>query len=236
MNAALQQWLLNLAVDFPVPLRLLPPLLDGDDRQSHALNVKSIRGVTLRTVVARLIELAESGLIIFTGETGFGKIAPAGVVSLMNRPGAEREVSFELTAAGGMVWETSAQPRWHEMEGGSAIASSEDGGLMQWDWTRFSQCRDRLMAVLGWFPMVEHGAQIDHGTVRWEFHSEYQVRYWKRLPNVYVVSFRSWSAGDPLPQWKPRGAEPEWFTTWTIARSSWYLHPWEMAGWPVVEA
>jgi hypothetical protein len=226
----LQQWLLNLALDFPVPLRLLPPLLNGDDRQGHALNVRSFRGVMLETVIAELVKLSENGLVAFMCDGGFDRVAPAEVVSRMNAPEVWRDISFELTEAGGRAWETSAQPRWRDMDYGSAV-SCKDGDLEGWNWTWFSQSRERLMAVLGWFPVLENG-RIDLGRIAWKLHAEYPVRYWKRLPDVHVVTFRSGSTGESLPASSPRETELEWFTTWRIARSNWYRHPWEMPGWP----
>jgi hypothetical protein len=53
MNPVLQQWLLNLAIDFPVPVRLLPPVLNARDSEATALNVKSLRGFTLEDGVSR---------------------------------------------------------------------------------------------------------------------------------------------------------------------------------------
>jgi len=129
MNAVLQHWLLNLAVDFAVPLKFLPPLLDGDDREPHALNVKSLRGVSLCEGVAHLVELAENGLIAFTRVGGLETLAPPTVLPLLKNPAAEREISFELTDHGGRAWESACEPRWHDMADGSAVVISEAAHL-----------------------------------------------------------------------------------------------------------
>jgi len=232
MNPVLQHWLLNLAVDFAVPLKFLPPVLDGDDREPHALNVKSLRGISLCEGVAHLVELAENGLIAFTRVGGLETLAPPTVLPLLKNPAAEREISFELTDDGGRAWERASGPRWHDMADGSAVVISEAAQLYQWKWTWFSQDREQLMAVLGWYPMLQN-EQIDLTTVKWELHAEYQVKYWKRLSNVHVVSFRSYSHSESMPAWR-RGVEPEWFTDWRNSRDNWYRKPWNMEGWPPV--
>jgi len=230
MNAILQQWLLNLALDFAVPLKLLVPVLDGDDREATALNARSLRGISLRQGLAYLVELADRGLVTFKRNGNPEILTPSTVVSLLNNPGAEQEISFELTDDGGRAWESAASPRWHHMADGSALFSSEEADLFRWEWTWFSQDRQQLMAVLGWYPAVQQ-EQIDLSTVNWELHAEYQVKYWKRLSNVHVVTFRSRSASDSLPPWS-RGIEPGWFTDWRISRHNWYRKPWDMEGWP----
>ena len=124
-----------------------------------------------------------------------------------------------------------AVPRWDEMDDGEAIPCDENGKIVGWDWTFFSQSRERLMAVLGWFPQIQNGEQIDLDTVTWRFAADYQVKYWKRLPNVHVVRFRTTLTDPRQTNWN-FGVDPEWFRTWDDARSNWYRHPWEMEGWP----
>ena len=233
MNAVLQQWLLNLAIDFPVPFRYVPPLLNGNDDEAHTLNVKSLPGFTLNEGVRALVELAENGLLLFTSlseEGGSRIVAPSAVPSIADH-GVKAKLWFKLTQAGGRAWESAAEPRWHDLDDASGIPSDHSGSPAGWDWTWFSQNRDRLMAVLGWYQMFGHDEQIDLGTVTWRLAKHYRIKYWKRLPNVHVVTFRSLRVGEYMPVWK-RGVAPEWFSAWRIARSAWYRRPWEMEGWP----
>ena len=229
MDAVLQQWILNLATDFAVPLKLLPEVLDGDDGQAQALNVKSLRGISPIEGFELLTELADKGLVRL--KRGSDTLIPSNARRLLKTPGGEREVSFELTEDGGREWERVAAPDWRQMDEGSGIVAAEDDQATLRDWTWFSQDRDRLMAVLGWYPMVQD-EQIDVATIRWEIHSEYEVKYWKRLSNVHVVNFRSSSQREPIRRWVPRGVEPQWFTAWRISRDNWYRKPWDMEGWP----
>ena len=233
MNPVLQQWLLNLAIDFPVPLRLLAPVLNGRDSEATALNVKSLRGFTLEDGMSRLVELAETGFVEFTHTTEQGNsrmIAPTEILPLMSRPGIESELSFKLTHAGGGTWESVAEPRWHEMDDGFATLRYENDEIAGYDWTLFSQNRDRLMAVIGWWLMF-NSDQINLDSIAWTLTKDHEVKYWKHLPNVHVVTFHSWATGPSMPAWR-RGMTPEWFTSWKTAKSSWYRHPWEMEGWP----
>jgi hypothetical protein len=170
-------------------------------------------------------ELANRGLIAFRRIGDEEYLAPSGISSL-----PEREVSFELTGAGGRAWEKAAEPRWNEMTSGFAEQNSLADGGYRWDWTWFSQDRERLMAVLGWYPMIQR-EQIDLSSVEWTTHDDYPVNYWKHLPDIHVVRFCSVSAGESMAGW-PRGHEPQWFTDWRVSSQSWYRKPWEMAGWP----
>lgn len=236
MNRVLQQWLLNLAIDFPVDFGLLPSLLDGNDREPQSLNVKALRGFDLDEGVARLVELAEKGLIEFLRQHVPGEaraISPFEVLTHGRRSGVEKELSFQLTDAGGRAWESAAEPRWRRMQGGFATPREENGRQTGWDWTLFSQDREHLMASLGWWPVLNDGEQIDPSSITWEFAEAYQVKYWKRLPNMHLVSFQSVLGSPSVPAWK-HGNTPEWFTAWSIARSTWYRQPWEMESWPPV--
>jgi hypothetical protein len=211
-------------------LKLLPPVLDGDDQKATALNVKSLRGLTFRDGVAYLVDLANHGLVAFRRNGGSEILAPSTVLPLLASPDGKKKISFELTDEGGRAWESAASPRWHHMADGSAVLGSEEGNSCGWDWTWFSQDRERLMSVLGWYPMLQR-EQIDISTINWEVHSEYQVKYWKRLSNVHVVTFRSWPAGDSMPAW-PLGFEPPWFRDWRISHGDWCREPWEVGEWP----
>ena len=73
---------------------------------------------------------------------------------MLARSSAEKEISFELTDEGGRAWESAARPQWHRLTGGSAVSSEEDNPNCM-DWTRFSHDRERLMSVLGWYPVVQ---------------------------------------------------------------------------------
>ena len=234
MDAVLRQWLLNLAIDFPVPLRLLPSVLDGDDRDAHPLNVRSRHGFTLDYGVRCLAELADSGLITFTYASKEGEsrvVAPSEVLTQTMGSAVQDELAFELTEAGGLAWEKTAAPRWYDLEDGYADPRCENGEVTGWRWTRFSQNREHLMAVLGWFPMLQGGEQLDLDSVAWRLHDDYKVKYWKRLPNVYVANFDTRLADGSQPAWN-HGSEPEWFKTWVRERARWYRQPWEMDGWP----
>ena len=230
LNPVLQQWLLNLAIDFPISLHLLPDILAGDDRKPHALNVKSLKGFTLENGLMCLAELADSGFIEFEqsspGEPQ--RIRPLDVIALMSKPGFERKISFRLTQAGGRAWEELAAPHWDQMD--QAWGTPAHDNLRVMDWVLFSQNWDRLIALLGWWPMTNGGEEnVDFRTVSAELAQEYEVMYWKRLPNVHVLKFQTKRPEDP-----PRGykSQPLWFKKWCNNRFRWYRKPWELEGWP----
>lgn len=234
MNQVLQQWLLNLAIDFPISLSLLPSLLDGSDREPHALNVKVLHGFTLEEAADRLAELAGMGLIEFFHQPGLAEaraIRASEIPSLVQHGGVRKEITFRLTDAGGRAWEAAAEPDWRQMEDGSATPRQGNDRQTGWDWTLFSQDREHLMASLGWWPLLNQREQIDLSSISWELADAYPVKYWKLLPNVHVVSFQSRVVTSSMPPWN-HGNPPWWFTAWTNARSNWYRRPWELEGWP----
>jgi len=241
MNAVLKQWLLNLAIDFPVSFHLLPKLLNGDDREPSPVNVRPLHGFTLAQGVDRLVQLADMGLIAFKQEISEGKTRPIPVseLSCLEVPLESKDrlkgITFELTQTGGNTWERAANPSWFDMEDGFAIPryANDDlgrGDLVGWDWTLFSQNREHLMASLGWWSTL-YDEQLDFRTVELRRADHYKVRYWKRLPNVYIATFQTRCGSTPA--WS-HGRTPQWFTEWRIARSSWHRHPWEMEGWPAL--
>jgi hypothetical protein len=235
MDPVLQQWLLNLAIDFPVNLSLLPPVVDGDDSQASALNVRALPGFSFEQAIARLIELAETGLIEFEyhPENGDSRIvAPSAVRPMMiSHADAGRNLSFALTSSGAMAWETAGHPRWHELEDHTGAPIFENGAIVGSEWRVCCQDAEHLMASLGWWPMLHYGEHIDLGSIAWRLEKEYEMKYWKRLKDVHVVTFRSFAGGPAMPAW-PHGTRPEWFTQWWISHSRWYRQPWELEGWP----
>lgn len=235
MDPVLQQWLLNLAIDFPVDLSLLPPVVDGNDRETSALNVRSLPGFTIEEAIARLIELAELGLIEFEyhPENGDSRtVVPSAVrPMIITHADAGQNLSFKLTPSGGLAWEMPADPRWHELEDDTGATFFENGAAVGFDWTVCCQSAEHIMASLGWWPMLHYGEHIDLGSIAWRLEEEWEMKYWKRLRNVHVVAFRSSVGGPAMPAW-PRGTRPEWFTQWWISHSHWYRKPWEMEGWP----
>jgi hypothetical protein len=117
------------------------------------------------------------------------------------------------------------------MDDGFGQASQENGDLGRWDWTFFSQNRDRLMAVLGWFPMIQ-GQRIDLNTATWKTHGEYQVRYWKHLPDVHVVKFQAQQEPESPQRSDWRFGRMWWLSMWFTTRSDWYRKPRDLEGWP----
>lgn len=235
MNPVLQQWLLNLAIDFPVNLGVLPSVVDGDDSQSGGLNVRSLPGFSLDDVIVRLVELAEAGLVEFAyqPENGDSRIvAPSALRPIMiMHGGAEQDLSFTLTSSGAAAWEMVADPRWHELEDDTGAPVLENGAIVGFNWTLCCQSAEHIMAALGWWPMLHYGEHIDLGSIAWRLEEEREMKYWKSLKNIHVVTFRSFAGGPAMPAW-PHGSRPEWFTQWWISHSRWYRQPWEMEGWP----
>jgi hypothetical protein len=244
MEGVLKQWLLNLVIDFPVSLSDLSKVLNHNDCEPSSLNVKPLLGFTFTQGAHGLAELARIGLITFSHRISQYESQPiraSELLRLVNQENAHRKLRnfcFKLTPAGGSAWESEAQPSWYDMEDGAGIPcytneGQSRGDLVGWDWTLFSQNREHLMATIGWWSMGVHARheQIDLRTIELTLAAEYEVRYWKRLPNVYVVKFHSRVTAPVMTAWSG-GHTPRWLIDWEIARHKWYRDPWEMAGWP----
>lgn len=232
-----KHWLLNLAVEFPVWLGQIFPLVDP-----VGLNVKPVPGCNAADYAKALIELYDSGFIAFSSEVpsddvqshpGIGlvlsrflklaaddpNINPQGHL----RPLYERnrlpgmKVSFKLTARGGEAWERIAQPDWNNF---FTVSMDCDSGDL------YSSNRHLLMAYMGWYQEIGQ-QQIPPVTIHWQTHADFEILYWKRLPLVYQASFTLQSAKRRWPS-----QEPEWFREWYISAITWYKKPWELPGWP----
>ena len=160
--------------------------------------------------MSRLVELAEAALVEFTHTNEQGgprMVTPTEILALMSRPGIERELSFKLTRAGGDTWESMAEPRWHDMDDGFATPRYENDKIAGWDWTLFSQNRDRLVAAMGRWPRFNDD-QVNFDSITWTLTEDYEVKYWKHLRNVHVVTFQSSPRTRQCTESRPSGSHP----------------------------
>jgi len=238
-----QHWLLTSAINFPRVLGALFPEVDG-----VSLNMKNVPGLRSEDYADALLALYDSGKIEFSSEIpednvetrpGISKILDSYLkvskvdrsVILRRRPNLDlsakqpvhrhrKAVRFKLTALGGDAWERIAEPDWfnffdqrYDLETGEA----------------YSQNLTLLLAHLGWFNELG-GARIDINTIDLQTHSEFQVLYWKKLPNVCRATFNLENAE---PRWlSGRIGEPKWFRDWWDSTNHWYTEPWSLPGWP----
>lgn len=232
-----KHWLLNLAVESPVWLSQIFPLID-----SEGLNVKPVPGCNAADYARNLIELFDSGMILLSSEVPEDDVQsrpgvelvlarflkPASDDPKLNQqdrlpPIHERnrlpgmQVSFKLTARGGEAWESAAEPDWNNI---LTVSMDHDSGDL------YSPHRHLLMAWMGW--CQEIGQQwIPAETINWQTHADFEILYWKRLPLVYHASFTLQPAG---PRWSNQ--EPKWFREWYISAITWHKKPWDLTGWP----
>jgi hypothetical protein len=242
-DAVIKFWLLDIATEFPRSLGMLFPSVE-----SEALNVKEIPNCKQGDYAASLIELFEAGLITLESDFSEDDVnSKFGVSRIIERfehlSKDERQlryvrsgphaagvrlplqcVRFQLTRAGGQEWEKYAEPDWDHCFDQST--GNEEGEI-------FSQNRDLVMAVLGWFQEIE-GGRVHLESIALQEIKDYPIFYWKNLPYVYKATFTferaeaRWSGNGPA--WLNA---PKWFKEWwAAATSSWYRKPWELPGWP----
>jgi hypothetical protein len=223
-DAIVRHWVLNLAVNFPVPLWQLYPVV-----RVETLNVKEIPGLAAEDYLAALQELLKCQLIQISRPEGarapdwanmikFLKLLPvAPSPEMAKMPGGQ--ISFELTPRGGATWESLADPDWnHILIESSDLESCE----------LLSPDRNQLMAYMGWYREL-HDRAIDLRTVKLTHRTDFAILYWKRLASVYHASFQLKS-----PTMGRRSGEPlwsfPWFREWAALR--WHRDPWDLPGWP----
>jgi len=220
-----RQWILNLAVDHPVPLWLLFPAVNAE-----ALNVRIIPGFASEDYAEALRKLLGDQMIeISDRESTSLPDLPTVIHRLQGMSGDRRppwewhkipgvQVSFALTARGGEMWERLANPDWGRL-------INENSDLTSCE--LISSNRDLLMAYIGWYPEI-HPHSIVWDTIELVVRTDFPILYWKRLPTVYHVLCQ---LGTVKPRWGCPA--PLWFRAWREATMSWCTAPWDLPGWRV---
>ncbi len=235
IDAVIRHWLLNLAVEIPVDLHRILPVI-----QAQGLNVRTVPTCEGRDYARGVIQLHESGMIELTSKDAADDVNSSdGVVQILDRfvnlqkfdprisprhfapvdklPSA-LQVKYKVTALGGQEWERSAKPDWNHF-----VSSSDDyasGELLSAD-------KERLIAYMGWYPEIA-GSLIQVDTINWETHRNFNILYWKQLPVVHRVSFQLQPSGK---RWSSDAA-PKWFWDWYFSTTAWYAKPWLLPNWP----
>jgi len=215
-------WLLNLAVEQPIWLDLLFPIVE-----TQALNVKAIPGFDAEDYAKCLNELLNLGMVKLSTVDPTQSDIHEIIERLMNLPGdlpptwlrrriPGIQVSFELTALGGETWERFSEPDWAHIVVERRDATSSE---------LISPDRHKLMAYMGWYPEIHH-EKILCETVEWHTQTRFPILYWRRLPFVHHASFKVVSAEA---RWGV--AAPAWFREWQFASTSWHKDPWDLPGW-----
>lgn len=236
----IKHWLLNLAIECPVWLGHLLPAVECE-----ALNVKPVPGCDARGYARNLMELTDSGMVVFSSEVPGDDVANrSGVERILDRflklarddstrrqessprPMYERnripgmQVTFKLTPSGGAAWERMADPDWAHIL--IVSVGAESGDL-------FSPDRDLMMAYMGWYSEIE-AQPIRLTTINWQTHSDFPILYWKAIPLVYQASFALGPAGSPT---EPKSfRSPQWLREWYTSAITWHKQPWDLPSWP----
>ena len=162
---------------------------------------------------------------------------PGNDLRYIHRP--DLKADFKLTLKGGEAWEAIAKPNWGKFLEEFGDFEGEGEGLKPSSRELASQDLNLILAHLGWFredwtESIVYGPQLDSTKV--QFHEEYQVLYWKRLPSVYKATFALtpvqplWPKGpNGEPHWHQ---EPKWFADWRNTSRKWFTQPWELPDWP----
>lgn len=235
LDAMIRHWLLNVAVETPVDLYRVLPVV-----QAQGLNVRTIPGCEGRDYARGISQLSEGRMIeLFSEYSADDLNTSSGVAQVLDRfmnlpeydPTASPlyfgpvdklpsslQVTYKITALGGQQWESCAKPDWDHFVNGSD--DSVSGELLSFD-------KERLMAYMGWYPEIS-GSLIQLDTINWETHPNFSILYWKQLPVVHRVSFQL----QPSHKRWGSGSGPKWFWDWYFATRTWYTEPWRIPNWP----
>ncbi len=218
-----RHWLLNLARLDPARLDWILPKVAG-----QALNVREIPGWSPRDYADALGQLLDEGQIRVTIQTRESSTDEAKyVISRFLAGQIDRNTSIRLTELGGRTWEGLAQARWDRFVETENVYRTKENGEDYITGLLASQNRDLVIACLGWYEPFQSNLRISWPTLKWITHTEYNITYWKRLPDVHEVTFecirileRAWVR------------EPEWLRSWMFSLADWHTRPWNRADWP----
>lgn len=198
-------WLLSLGWDQFVPLDwLFPTVLES------GLNARTPLGLLAPAErVDALLFLAAEGWIEFDlghEQQAWAALPDEALRSRLRTASPTPRDAYRLTPAGGAVWEQLTQPRWEEF-----IGERSDLDEME----VYGRNRDRLMAYVGWLPMLRGVVPLIE-TLVWNTYDSCNVTYWKELPQVHHVHFQV--SYDPSQRCLP---EPAWLRTWSESILKW---------------
>lgn len=235
IDAVIRHWLLNLAIEIPVDLHRILPVV-----QAQGLNVRTVPGSAEHDYARGIIQLHDSGLIELSSKDAADDVnSRDGVAQILDRfinlpkydPSVSPhhfgpvdklplalQVTYKVTALGGQEWERCAKPDWDHFANGSDDYVS--GELPSCD-------KELLIAYMGWYPEIA-GSLIQLDTISWETQRNFNILYWKQLPVVHRVSFQLQPRGK---RWDSDSA-PKWFWDWYFSTTAWYTKPWLMPNWP----
>jgi hypothetical protein len=215
-------WLLNLAVEHEVLVSELIPF------QGLGLNSPSLPNSDDVKHKELLVDLFARGLVdvfhigknLIDVDRSLRRVQQRDIDTLISSAISRRSLAFELTNSGGEMWERFAEPKWDLF---ITQSLGENNGII------YSQNLDRLVACLGSLRYLS-GATVDLKDVRLKKEAEFQVLYWKTLPDVFVAEFGMERLQSPDPD------VPDWFINWQNRIWNWHVEPWDTAQWQELDA
>ena len=230
-NQMIKHWLLNLAIECSIPLRVLFPF------RWPTCNAREIPNVQAEELARGVLQLFDSGMISVFSDVDESAPTRSGLSSVLDRfvtlshaldtssdprsgshnhtrLNPEMQLSFELTARGGESWEGAARPNWSHL-----LIERSDFKVADF----YSANLDLLTAYMGWYAEINE-ARILSETVAWEMRSDSEIVYWKKFPIVHHAFCRL--------EVKPSTNTPKWLWDWYTSATKWYTDPWDLPGWP----
>jgi hypothetical protein len=199
-----EYWLLETVVTFTTPLHYLVA-----ENLEQILN-KPTHGLPAQRLIDVLAGLFDRGWIEadgFEDETAPRPLDRQEIARALAQPvggTTEGKWRYQLTAAGGAVWESFAAPDWDRFLD-IGIGMPEDGGEF------IGASEKRLRRYLA---LVHHqGYRVVPGSEQWDVVRPWQATYWKELPAGHRVRF-SFTYDDRTPRWDGIPHEVILLTEW----------------------
>jgi hypothetical protein len=227
-----KHWLLNLAIECSIPLRVLFPF------RWPTRNAREIPNVPAEEIARSVLELFDSRMISVSSYADESSVpSRCDLSSILDRfvalshdlekssdPRTESlnhvrsnqdlQLSFELTTEGGETWERLAKPDWSRF-----VMERSDFEIADF----YSVNRDLLTAYMGWYTEMNE-ARILPATVEWNSRKDSEIVYWKKMPLVHHAFCRL--------EVKSAAEVPKWLWDWYVSATAWYTDPWELPDWP----
>lgn len=231
-DALIKHWLLNLAIECSMPLRVLFPF------RWPTGNAREIPHAEAEELARNFLALFDVGMIhVFSDLDEDNAPSRSDLSSILNRsvalshdlegsanPRSESrrkvkltpalQLSFELTNSGGEAWERVAKPDWSRF-----LMERSDFEIADF----YSVNRDLLTAYMGWYADINE-ARILADTVEWDSRKDSEIVYWKKAPIVHHAFCRL--------EVKPPANTPKWLWDWYTSATKWHTDPWELSDWP----
>ncbi|WP_426755958.1 hypothetical protein [Myxococcus sp. Y35] len=203
---ALDRWLLEVAMELPTPLHMLVA-----PNPHVALNMPDDPRLSRQELCERLSGLAERGLIrVYPFPSGFQELFSSEEISRAIDAWQPRSYFvYELTAAGGAVWEQHAKPDWSRYVNAGQEPSANDAPET---WVIEAASPEAAEEEFRFHETLGDENQPVAESKRGEALVPWQLNYWKTLPRGYRLRYVTVPRPRDSARMMRAPSRPPWYT------------------------